>query len=142
MHSKAYRVLKKRSKKIEETYYVTFDDSYVKKLKTTEGAMQEIFPKTSQVTVPISNLFEQYMFLFDEPEKAIDSESKAEDNKVDSLKQIIDDAAQKMDADQPKGLTQANLRVTVLLSRGRGPLYKMIMIHQFRGRIHHHNHVA
>ena len=30
--SKEYRVLNKRSKKIEETYYVTFDDDYVKKL--------------------------------------------------------------------------------------------------------------
>ena len=109
MNSKAYRVLNKRSKKIEETYYVTFDDSYVKKLKTPEGAMQEIFPKSSQVTMPISNLFEQYMLLFDEPEKAIDSESKAEDNRVDSLKQIIDDVAQKMAADQPKATERPDL---------------------------------
>nr|AGM34082.1 hypothetical protein [Lactuca sativa] len=102
LHSKVYRVLNKHSKKIEQTYYVTFDDSYVKKMKTTEGALQEIFPKTSHVTAPISNLFEQYMLLSDEPEKAINSESKETDNKVNSLKQVIDDAAQKMADDQPK----------------------------------------
>ena len=41
--SKAYWVLNKRSRKIEETYYVTFDDNYVKKLKATEEAIGEIF---------------------------------------------------------------------------------------------------
>ena len=80
LNSNAYTVLNKHSKKIEETYYVTFDDNYVKKLKATEGAMQEIFPQFGQVTVPISNLFVQYMLLFDEPKRAINSESKAKDN--------------------------------------------------------------
>ena len=99
--SKAYRVLNKRLMKIEETYYVTFDDNYVKKLKTTEGSVEEIFPKSGQVTVPISNLCEQCMLLFDEPEKAIHSESKAADKKVDNLKKIIDDVAKKMLDEQP-----------------------------------------
>ena len=31
---KAYRVLNKNSRKIEETYYVTNDDSYLKKYQT------------------------------------------------------------------------------------------------------------
>ncbi|XP_052625929.1 uncharacterized protein LOC128132951 [Lactuca sativa] len=43
------------------------------------------------------------MLLFNQPEKAIDSKSKAEDNRVDSLKQIIDDVPQKMAVEQPKG---------------------------------------
>ena len=89
LNSKAYRVLNKRSKKIEETYYVTFDDSYVKKLKATDDASQDIFPKNGQVTISISNLFDQFMLLFDEPQKAIDSESTAKDNKVDHLKQVL-----------------------------------------------------
>ena len=65
LNSKAYRVLNKHSKKIEETYYDTFNDNYVKKLKKTEGSVEEIFPKFGQATIPISNLFEQYMLLFD-----------------------------------------------------------------------------
>ena len=93
--------MNKRSKKIEETYYVTFDDKYVKKLKTTNGSVEEIFPKSGQASVPISNLCEQYMQLFDEPEKAIHSESKDVDNKVDNLKKIIDDATKKMADGQP-----------------------------------------
>lgn len=110
LNSKAYRVLNKLSKKIEETYYVTFDDGYIKKLKTTGGAMQEIFPKSSHVTMPISNLFEQYMLLFDEPEKAIDSESKSAYDKVNSIKQIIDDVAQKMAAEHPKATERPDSR--------------------------------
>ena len=108
MTSKEYRVLNKRSKKIEETYYVTFDDNYVKKLKTTEGLLEEIFPISGQVTVPISNLFEQYMLLSDEPEKAIHSESEAADNKVDHLKKIINDVIKKMAVDQPQADEQSN----------------------------------
>ena len=94
--SKAYRVLNKRSRKIEETYYVTFDDSYVKKLKTTEEAIGEIFSQTGQVTATIANLFDQFVDLFDEPEKATLSEAKAADNKIDHLKQIFEEAAKQM----------------------------------------------
>ena len=77
-------------------YYVTFDDSYVKKLKATEEAIGEIFTQTGQVTASIANLFEQFVELFDEPEKATLSEAKAADNKVDHLKQIVEDAAKRM----------------------------------------------
>ena len=71
-------------------------------MKTIEDALQEIFPKNGQVTTSISNIFEQYLLLFDEPQKAIDSESTAKDNKVDNLKQVIDDAAKMMTGDQSK----------------------------------------
>ncbi|XP_023742892.1 uncharacterized protein LOC111891036 [Lactuca sativa] len=77
--------------------------AYVKKLKATEDASQDIFPKNCQVTISISNLFDQFMLLFYEPQKAIDSESTSKDNKVDNLKQVIDDAARKMVDDQSKG---------------------------------------
>ncbi|XP_023772051.1 uncharacterized protein LOC111920723 [Lactuca sativa] len=49
------------------------------------------------------------MLLFDESQTAIDSESTAKDNKVDSLKHIVDDAAQKMAADQPKATERPNV---------------------------------
>ena len=78
--SKAYRVLNKRSRRIEETYYVTFDDSYVKKLQAIEDTAGEIFPQTGQVTVSIANLYEKFVELFDEPEKASLSEAGAADN--------------------------------------------------------------
>ncbi|XP_023759336.1 uncharacterized protein LOC111907759 [Lactuca sativa] len=97
--SKAYRVLNRRSKKIEKTYYVTFDDNYVKKLQSSESPMKEIFLQKGQVTVPISNLFEEYIMLFVEPEKATLSEAKAIDNKVDNLKEIINKVAQDMESE-------------------------------------------
>lgn len=56
---KACRVLIKRSKKIEETHYVNFDDDYVKKLQSSKGPMEEIFPKSGEVSVLVSNLFEE-----------------------------------------------------------------------------------
>ena len=41
------------------------------------------------------------MLLFDEPEKAIHSESQCSENNVDSLNKIIDDAVKKMADEQP-----------------------------------------
>ena len=90
--SKAYRFLNKKSKKIEEMYYVTFDNSYLKKYQTSDRQSEETIPVTNPMTTPLSNLHEELMNLFDEPEKAISSESKAADNKKDDLKKIIDDA--------------------------------------------------
>ncbi|XP_042757515.1 uncharacterized protein LOC122197456 [Lactuca sativa] len=102
LSSKAYRVLNKRSKRIEETYYVTFDDNYIKKVQRNESLLGENFPTSGQVSVPISNLFEEYIRLFDEPEKAAHSEAKVADNKIDYLQKIIDDAAKEMTSDIPK----------------------------------------
>ena len=67
--------------------------------------MKEIFPKSGQVSVPLSNLFEEYMLLFDEPEKAIHSEVKADDNKIDHLKKIINEAANGMES-EAQGTTE------------------------------------
>nr|KAJ0209246.1 hypothetical protein LSAT_V11C400222660 [Lactuca sativa] len=46
LSSKAYRVLNKRSKTIEETYYVTFDENYMQKVQRTESALGDIFPES------------------------------------------------------------------------------------------------
>ena len=91
--SKAYRVLNKRSKKIKETYYMSFDHIYMKKLTSSKETMDEIFPQTGQVSIHICNLFEEYVKLFDEPKTSILSEAKATDNDVDNLKKVIDEAA-------------------------------------------------
>ena len=41
--SKAYRVLNKYSKRIEETYYVIFDDNYMKKVQLSEISWEKYF---------------------------------------------------------------------------------------------------
>ncbi|KAL7596937.1 hypothetical protein Lser_V15G31429 [Lactuca serriola] len=41
---------------------------------------EEIFPSTNPMTIPVSLLYEEYPNLFDEPENASYSESKAKDN--------------------------------------------------------------
>ncbi|KAL7611201.1 hypothetical protein Lser_V15G12498 [Lactuca serriola] len=102
---------------------------------STEGAMQEIFPKNGQVTISISNLFEHYMLLFDEPQNVIDSESTANDNKVDNQKQVIDDTGQKMADDQSKETERPEAsepscdRPNV---QGEGSVH-----HQDQGSLHH-----
>ncbi|XP_023745445.1 uncharacterized protein LOC111893610 [Lactuca sativa] len=64
--------------------------------------MGEIFPESGQVSAPLSNLFDEYIRLFDEPEKAIHSEEKAADNKIDNLKTIIVEATKEMENDRFK----------------------------------------
>ena len=49
--------------------------------------------------VPISYLFEEYMLLFDEPEKAVHSEAKATNINIDHLKNIIDEAPKDMESE-------------------------------------------
>ena len=89
------------SKTIEETYYVTFDDNYLKKFQKNDSPSKEIFPKTNFATIPLSNIYEEFLNLFEEPEKAISSESKAADNKEDELKKIIEDATKDMEYEHP-----------------------------------------
>ena len=67
--SKAYRALKKKSKRIEETYYVTFDDNYLKKYQKSNSPSEEIFLSTHSQTIPLMNLYEEFMNLFDKPKK-------------------------------------------------------------------------
>ena len=68
----------------------------MKRIKSSKIHTKEIFPKPSPATIPISNVYEEIMLLFDELEKAITYEAKAVDNKVDELKKIIDDTAKDM----------------------------------------------
>ena len=94
--SKAYRVLNKSSKKIEETYYVMFYDSYLKRIQMNESQIKEIFPKACPTVIPVSNLYEEFILLFDEPKKAITSKAKAAVNNVNESKTIINDSAKDM----------------------------------------------
>ena len=130
--SKAIRVLNKRSKRIEETYYVTFDDNYVKKLKLTGEVIGEIFFQTGQVTVSIANFFDQFMDLFDEPEKAAHSEATAADNKIDHLKKIVEDAAKQMGEEEPVRNEPPQSGTSV---EGRINFLQISRTHISRGRI-------
>ena len=74
----------------------------MKKVQRSEYDLGEIFPESGQISVPISNLFEEYIRLFDEPGKAVHSEATEEDNKIDNLKKITDEAAKEIKNDPPK----------------------------------------
>jgi len=89
--SKAYRVLNKRSRKIEETYYVTFDELYQSRHSYLTDTSAEIFPEGNLLTTPLLNLYEEFLNLFDEPETDHNSESGAKDNLEYELRKIIDD---------------------------------------------------
>ena len=54
---------------------------------------------TNPMTIPLSNLYEGFNNLFDEPKKAISSESKATDSKEDEIKKIIDDVAKDLESE-------------------------------------------
>jgi len=90
--SKAYRVLNKRSRKIEETYYVTFDELYQSRSQAPNETTAEIFLEGNTLTTPLLNLYEEFLNLFDEPETALSYESGAKDNLEDELRKIIDEA--------------------------------------------------
>lgn len=71
----------KELKRIKDTHYVTFDDTYLKKYQKVDSQSEEILPVKNMTAIPLSSLYEEFMNLFDEPDKAIFSESKAADNK-------------------------------------------------------------
>ena len=60
------------------------------------------------MTIPLSNLYDEFLNLFDKPEKAITSESKATDIKEDELKKIIDDDAKNLE-NKPPILKDSNI---------------------------------
>ncbi|KAI3791030.1 hypothetical protein L2E82_04569 [Cichorium intybus] len=53
----------------------------------------EIFPTTNQATIPLMNLYEEFMNLVDEPETAKSSQSNTKDNQEDELLKIVENAA-------------------------------------------------
>lgn len=63
------------------------------------------------MTIPFSNLYEEFMNPFDEPVKDISQKSKAVDNKEDELQKIIDDVAKDLENKPP------NLKVSDIPSQ-------------------------
>ena len=85
LNSKAYRVLNKRTKVIEESFDVTFDEDYIRKNKTPQIQSHNIFPENQVDSEPLLNFDDDFSLFFDEPVKALDSEANASDNKVDVI---------------------------------------------------------
>ncbi|KAI3700034.1 hypothetical protein L2E82_44648 [Cichorium intybus] len=88
-NSKAFRVMNKRTHKIEETFNLSFDDYYIKKSQHP-FPMSFIFPKPAMDALAILTFNENFKLLFDPPVRAVDSEAKAPDNNVFELSKLID----------------------------------------------------
>ncbi|KAI3700454.1 hypothetical protein L2E82_45084 [Cichorium intybus] len=87
--SKAYRVMNKRTRRIEETFNLKFDDYYIKK-SLHPFPMSSIFPKTDKDAVQITTFDTDFAHLFDPPERALDSEVRAPDNHESELSKLTD----------------------------------------------------
>ncbi|KAI3505818.1 hypothetical protein L1887_28103 [Cichorium endivia] len=87
--SKAYRVMNKRTRKIEETFNLSFDDFYLKKTLHS-FPMTSIFPKPAVDSIPITTFDSDFSLLFDPPERATDSEIRAPDNHESELSKLTD----------------------------------------------------
>ncbi|KAI3503844.1 hypothetical protein L1887_32298 [Cichorium endivia] len=87
--SKAYRVMNKRTRRIEETFNLTFDDYYIKK-SLHPFPMTSIFPKPVVDAVPITTFDTDFALLFDPPVRAVDSEARAPDNHESELSKLTD----------------------------------------------------
>ncbi|KAI3510741.1 hypothetical protein L1887_17875 [Cichorium endivia] len=87
--SKAYRVMNKRNRKIEETFNLSFDDYYIKK-SLHPFPMSSIFPKPTVDALPITTFDTDFSVLFDPPVRAVDSEARAPDNHVSELSKLTD----------------------------------------------------
>ncbi|KAI3493567.1 hypothetical protein L1887_40767 [Cichorium endivia] len=87
--SKAYRAMNKRTRRIEETFNLTFDDYYIKK-SLHPFPMLSIFPKPTVDVVPITTFDTDFALLFDPPVRAADSEVRVPDNHESELSKLTD----------------------------------------------------
>ncbi|KAI3779341.1 hypothetical protein L2E82_09042 [Cichorium intybus] len=87
--SKAYRVMNKRTRKIEETFNLRFDDYYIKK-SLHPFPMSSIFPKPAVDAIQITTFDTDFTLLFDQPVRAVDSEARAPDNHESELSKLTD----------------------------------------------------
>lgn len=95
--SRDYHVLNKKSNKIEESYYVTFDDKYIKSYQKQYSPTEEISPSTKTTKIPLIYLYEDFLDFFDEQEKVISSKSRAVDNQTEELLKLINEAIENVE---------------------------------------------
>ncbi|KAI3790994.1 hypothetical protein L2E82_04492 [Cichorium intybus] len=87
--SKAYRVMNKKTRKIEETFNLRFDDYYIKK-SLHPFPMSSIFPNPAVEAAQITTFDTDFSLLFDQPVRAVDSEVRAPDNHESELSKLTD----------------------------------------------------
>ncbi|KAI3682224.1 hypothetical protein L2E82_50087 [Cichorium intybus] len=87
--SKAYRVMNKKTRKIEETFNLRFDDYYIKK-SLHLFPMSSIFPNPAVEAAQITTFDTDFSLLFDQPVRAVDSEVRAPDNHESELSKLTD----------------------------------------------------
>ncbi|KAL4578457.1 hypothetical protein LXL04_014580 [Taraxacum kok-saghyz] len=93
LHAKAFRIINKRTRVIEESYYITFDDRYLKQYKENSFTFESIFPDNITDSTPVTSFDEDFLRFFDEPEKAVTSEQKAPDNQQEELQKFSDESS-------------------------------------------------
>ena len=76
---------------IEESYYISFDDKYLKHNKENSFKFESIFPENITDSAPVTTFDEDFIRFFDVPEKAVTSEQKAPDNQQDELQKFSDE---------------------------------------------------
>ncbi|TLX70168.1 DDE-type integrase/transposase/recombinase [Labilibacter sediminis] len=87
-NAKAYRVLNKVTRRIEETINITFDETYVK-ASTQIFHQSPIFTDSSD-TLPITSFDADFNFFFDSPATALDSEKFSSDNHISEFDKLLD----------------------------------------------------
>ena len=93
LNAKAFRILNKRTRVIEESYYITFDDKYLKHNKENSFKFESIFPENITDSSPVTTFDEDFIRFFDIPEKTVTSEQKALDNQQDELLKLNDETS-------------------------------------------------
>ena len=90
-NSVAYRVLNKRTRKVEETFNLTFDDYYLKQTDSKFENKSILVDSDTQIDNSKINDFD-YDLIFGIPDRAIDAENNAPDNQSSESSKHTDDS--------------------------------------------------
>lgn len=74
-----------KSKKNEESYYVAFNDNYIKSFQKEVSQCKEVFPSSCSKTIPLVRFDGDFLDFFYDPNMIISAEEKAVDNEGDEL---------------------------------------------------------
>lgn len=80
----------------------------MKKNQKEDCQSREIFLSTNSMTIPLLNLYEEFLNLFDESEKSFSSESNVNANQEDALKKIVDEVAKHIETSQEQPIPNAS----------------------------------
>ena len=89
-NSVAYRVLNKRTRKVEETFNLTFDDYYLKQTDSKFENKSILVDSDTQIENSKINDFD-YDLIFGIPDRAIDAETDVPNNQTSESSKDTDD---------------------------------------------------